>query len=55
MSQGVRLSASFPGVVDDLKVETGEVFGLLGLSAVKEFRHHKIFEVLMVTQDIYCM
>jgi hypothetical protein len=52
MSQGVRFSASFPGVVDDLKVEMGEVFGLLGLLAVEEFGYHKIFEVFMVTQDL---
>jgi hypothetical protein len=52
MSQGVRFSASFPGAVDNLKVETGEEFGPSGLSAVEELHRHKVFEVFIVTQDL---
>jgi hypothetical protein len=48
MSQGVRFSASFPRVVDDLKIEMGEAFSPSGLLVVEEFCYHKIFLVFMV-------
>jgi hypothetical protein len=52
MSQRIRFSASFPGVVDNLKVKMGEEFSPLGLSVVEEFHHHTIFKVFIVTQDL---
>jgi hypothetical protein len=52
MGQRIRFSTGFSVVVDNFKVKAGEEFGLSGLSAVEELRHHEIFDIFVVTQDL---